>query len=230
MPGREDHGDADAVGERVRAVASRRGPTRRTCSPGRRPRCAGGVEHRRRRRERETGIVRRAQQRQEGAGDAGRPAHVDVEHPAPLVVGEVGSTAPNSCTPTLEITRSAPPRRSATERGRGVDARPVGHIHLYPEATEPRWLRLRRPLAVAIEQRDAVAERRALLGEREPQARGAAGDDGDRHHAPGVVKSMWSRVSVRRRDPPARRRPSRRSRGSGRSRRGACRWARSRCR
>ena len=35
---------------------------------------------------------------------------------------------------------------------------------------------------------------------------------------------------LRRRDPPAVRRPSRRSRGSGRSRRAACRWARSRCR
>ena len=75
------------------------------------------------------------------------------------------STAPKSCTPTLDTTRSAPPKRVADRRGGGLDAGRVGDVDAEARRRRRRGRRRPRrlggrPLAVEVEQGDVHARAR----------------------------------------------------------------------
>ena len=111
------------------------------------------------------------------------------------------STAPKSCTPTLEITRSACAKPLAQRCGGGLDARCVAHVdaqthRLHPvQLADPRGFD-RRPLSVEVEEVKVEPERAQRSDSASPRPDAAASDHGDRHHASsGTAKSVCKRVS-----------------------------------
>ena len=118
---------------------------------------------------------------------------------------DVERAASNDSMPALVTRISTGPSSARTRANAGVDRRPVGDVDLDGDRRAAGGGELVGGRlgagAVAVEERDAVAVGGELLGDAEPDARRAAGDDGDAAHRgspPTGVNSRCSSVRPRR--------------------------------
>ncbi len=199
-PRREDDRDADAVVGELDAQGLCEAPDRELAGLVR-GEPAGGIEHRRRGRERQARPLRSSEQRDEAARDSRRTGDVDVEHPPPLVLGE-RLDRPEELHPDVghhEVGHTEP---IVDGGGRRVDAGGIPDVDAHRDRVhavrlgEARGLG-RGAVAVEVEQCDVHPERGASLGQGEAEPRCGPRDHGGGHQlSSGTTKSVWSRVSL----------------------------------
>ena len=213
-PRREDHRHSDAVRGQLE-VQRLRQPEHRELGRLVRAQPARGVEHRRRRGEHEMRVRGPAEQRQERTGHARSADDVDVEHPRPCVVAELLDRAELLHADVREHEVGAAELLLDGDGGRGdlrqsltSARRPIDRT---PCSCASAAASLDTRSASTVEQRHVEAARRAAIAERAPEPGAAAGDDRDAGgrgrcsswRGDAVEKSVRSRVSVERLDPPA---------------------------